>query len=49
MQATLNYYYAEQIADKKANPAEAIMRKEAAQKIALFAGILACLLLAVII
>lgn len=49
MQATLNYYYAGQITEKKANPADAIIHKEATQKIVLFAGILACLLLAVII
>ncbi|HEY9177295.1 MAG TPA: hypothetical protein VIN07_06370 [Flavipsychrobacter sp.] len=49
MQAPLNYYYAEQTATKKVNSADAIIRKEATQKIALFAGILACLLLAVII
>lgn len=50
MQATINYsYYPQQAVNIKANPAQSIIRKEAAQKTALFAGILVCLLLAVII
>lgn len=50
MQATFNYsYYAQEAINIKANPAQSIIRKEAAQKTALFAGILVCLLLAVII
>ena len=48
MQATINnFYYAQNIAAPKANPAAAIIRKEATTKIMLFAGILACLALAV--
>ncbi|GEM_PF-3455719 len=49
MQATLNFNYAQNISATNANPAEAIIRKEATTKIALFAGILVCLLLAVCI
>ena len=47
MQATINYYYAQEV--PVFNPATAIIRKEARTKTLLFAGILACLLLAVII
>lgn len=47
MQATINYNYAQDIAAPKANPAAAIIRKEATTKILLFVGILACLVLAV--
>ncbi len=49
MQATINFYYAQETAAFKANPATAIIRKEARTKTMLFAGILVCLLLAVII
>ncbi|MCB0695878.1 MAG: hypothetical protein KDC07_00855 [Chitinophagaceae bacterium] len=50
MQATLNIHYTQNIAaTHNANPAAAIVRKEANTKIALFAGILVCLLLAVCI
>lgn len=46
MQATINYIYAQPIATREFT-APAIIRKEARMKIMLFAGILACLALAV--
>lgn len=50
MQATINYnYYTQEAINFNATPASAIVKKEATKKIALFAGILVCLLLAVII
>ncbi len=45
MQTTLNYNIATQA--QTANPAKAIIRKEAVQKILIFAGILVCIALAV--
>lgn len=44
MQATLNYTISQ---EKAQAPAQAIIRKEAIQKILMFAGILACIALAV--
>ena len=44
MQATLNYTIAQ---EKVQAPAKAIIRKEAIQKILMFAGILVCIALAV--
>lgn len=49
MQATLNFNYAQNNTATSPSPAAAIIRKEATTKIALFAGILVCLLLAICI
>lgn len=50
MQASINYnYYAQEAINFNAAQTSAIIKKEAAKKIALFSGILVCLLLAVII
>lgn len=50
MQATINYHYGQQTSPAlNINAVPAIVRKEARTKTLLFAGMLACLLLAVII